>query len=147
MDTGTKIVKDVIETPAKTLETTLEQAEIVKKEISKQKTVKKAKKFWHTLGPGLITGAADNDPSGIATYSQIGTNYGYTYLWLSTLSFPLMSIVQEMCARIGIVTGRGLAGNIKRLYSKKVMLIVSILLFISNTFNLGANLGAMAKSS
>ncbi len=98
------------------------------------------------LGPGLVTGAADDDPSGIATYSQIGAGYGFKFLWLSIFSFPLMSIVQEMCARIALVTGRGLAGNIKKHYSKHALHAVIILLFLANTLNIGADLGAMAQA-
>ena len=74
--------------------------------------------YWEKLGPGLTTGAADDDPSGIATYSQAGTMYGFSFLWLALCTFPLMVVVQEMCARIGLVTGEGLAGNIKRRYSR-----------------------------
>jgi NRAMP (natural resistance-associated macrophage protein)-like metal ion transporter len=108
--------------------------------------VKKAGQYWHMLGPGLTTGAADDDPSGIATYSQTGARWGFSLLWLAAFSFPLMAVVQEMCARIGMVTGRGLAGNIKRHYSKKVLYTVTALLFFANTFNIGADLGAMAKA-
>lgn len=107
----------------------------------------KAKAFWHALGPGLTTGASDDDPSGIATYSQAGARYGFSYLWLSLWTFPLMSTVQEMCARIGLVTGRGLAGNIRRHYSRRALRIATLLLFATNAFNIGANLGAMAKAA
>jgi len=147
MDTGTKIVKNIIETPAKTLETTIEQTQKIENEFSKQKGVKKAKAYWDTLGPGLTTGAADDDPSGIGTYSQIGSQFGFTYLWLSLLTFPLMAVVQEMCARIGIVTGQGLAANIKHHFPRWVIIITSVLLVASNTFNIGADLGVMAKSA
>ena len=99
------------------------------------------------LGPGLTTGAADDDPSGIATYSQTGARWGFSLLWLAAFSFPLMAVIQEMCARIGLVTGRGLAGNIKRYYPKKVLYTVTALLFFANTFNIGADLGAMAKAT
>ena len=109
--------------------------------------VKKAGEYWHMLGPGLTTGAADDDPSGIATYSQTGARWGFSLLWLAAFSFPLMAVVQEMCARIGLVTGRGLAGNIKRNYSKKVLYTVTALLFFANTFNIGADLGAMSKAA
>lgn len=109
--------------------------------------IKKAKNFWHMLGPGLTTGAADDDPSGIATYSQTGSQYGFKLLWLAPLTFPLMAIVQEMCARIGLVTGQGLAANIKKHFSKKVLYICTFLLFVANTFNIGADLGAMAKAT
>jgi NRAMP (natural resistance-associated macrophage protein)-like metal ion transporter len=108
--------------------------------------IKKAGKYWHMLGPGLTTGAADDDPSGMATYSQAGSQYGFQFLWLAPLTFPLMAVVQEMCARIGLVTGRGLAGNIKLHYSRPVLYFATILLFAANAFNIGANLGAMAGS-
>src|SRR3990167_309994 len=110
------------------------------------KPIKKTRDYWHTLGPGLTTGASDDDPSGIATYSQAGAQFGFQLLWLSIVTFPLMSFVQEMCARIGIVTGRGLAGNIRLHFSKKVLYICTILLFGANSVNIGADLGAMAKS-
>lgn len=98
------------------------------------------------LGPGLITGAADDDPSGIATYSQTGAQYGTSLLWLAAWTLPLMAIVQEMCGRIALVTGRGLASNIKSVYSRKALYFCTILLFIANTLNIGADLGAIAKS-
>src|SRR3989344_5752793 len=110
------------------------------------KPIKKTRDYWHTLGPGLTTGASDDDPSGIATYSQTGAQYGFQLLWLSIVTFPLMSIVQEMCARIGIVTGRGLAGNIRKHFSKRLLYISTRLLFGANAFNIGANLGAMAEA-
>lgn len=115
-------------------------------EVAK-KPVKKAKDFWHNLGPGLITGAADDDPSGIGTYSQTGARYGYQLLWLAPLTFPLMAFVQEMCARIGLATGRGLAANIKKFFPKWVLYLVTILVLLANSFNIGADLGAMAKST
>lgn len=108
-------------------------------------TIKKTKRYWNVLGPGLTTGASDDDPSGIATYSQTGAQYGFQLLWLSIITFPLMSVVQEMCARIGIVTGRGLAGNIRSHFSKKVLYACTLMLFAANAFNIGADLGAMAK--
>jgi NRAMP (natural resistance-associated macrophage protein)-like metal ion transporter len=107
----------------------------------------KIKDYWKTLGPGLITGAADDDPSGIATYSQMGASQGFGLIWLSLFSFPLMAIVQEMCARIGLVTGVGLASNIKRHYSKKILYLCTMLLLFANVFNIGADLGAMAKGT
>lgn len=106
----------------------------------------KTRSYWKKLGPGLVTGAADDDPSGIATYSQIGAGYGFKFLWLSLFTFPLMSIIQEMCARIALVTGRGLASNIKKHYPKRALHVVIVLLFFANTFNIGANLGAMAQA-
>ncbi len=112
-----------------------------------KKAVTSTKKYWHNLGPGLVTGASDDDPSGIATYSQTGAQYGFKFLWTSLLTFPLMAIVQEMCARIALVTGRGLASNIKNFYPKYVLYVFAGLLFFVNTVNIGADLGAMAKAA
>ncbi len=109
--------------------------------------LKLAEEYWDTLGPGLTSGASDDDPSGIATYSQTGAQYGTKLLWLSWFTFPLMAVVQEMCARIGIVTGHGLAANIRRHHSRGTLYFIAALLFISNTFNIGADLGAMAKGT
>jgi len=129
------------------LEKTWQTSEKLIKNITSGYPVKKAGEYWQMLGPGLTTGAADDDPSGIATYSQTGARWGFNLLWLAAFTFPLMAVVQEMCARIGLVTGRGLAGNIKRHYSKKILYTVTALLFFANTFNLGADLGAMAKAT
>lgn len=106
---------------------------------------KKTKEYWNVLGPGLTTGAADDDPSGIATYSQTGAQYGYQLLWLSIFCYPLAALIQEMCARIGLVTGRGLASNIRSHFSRRVLYTCTLLLFAANAFNIGADLGAMAK--
>jgi NRAMP (natural resistance-associated macrophage protein)-like metal ion transporter len=111
------------------------------------KTLKKTREYWNVLGPGLTTGAADDDPSGIATYSQAGAKYGFQLLWLSVITFPLMAVVQEMCARIGMVTGRGLAGNIRVHFSRRVLYLCTVMLFAANAFNIGADLGAMAKGA
>ncbi|MBI2018176.1 divalent metal cation transporter [Candidatus Daviesbacteria bacterium] len=108
--------------------------------------MQKARDYWKALGPGLTTGAADDDPSGIATYSQAGSKFGFGLLWTAVFSFPLMAIVQEMCARIGLVTGRGLAGNIRVYYPKWVLYICTALLFGANSLNIGADLGAMARA-
>src|ERR1035437_10491146 len=105
------------------------------------------KEYWKTLGPGLITGAADDDPSGIATYSQTGASQGFGLIWLSLFTFPLMGVVQEMCARIGLATGVGLAANIRKYYSKKILYLCTALLLFANVFNIGADLGAMAKGT
>jgi NRAMP (natural resistance-associated macrophage protein)-like metal ion transporter len=106
---------------------------------------RKAKSYWTSLGPGLVTGAADDDPSGIATYSQQGAQTGYQLIWLALFTFPFMVVVQEMCARLGLATGRGLAGNIRIHYPRWAMYGCALLLFVANTFNIGADLGAMAK--
>jgi NRAMP (natural resistance-associated macrophage protein)-like metal ion transporter len=98
------------------------------------------------LGPGLITGASDDDPSGIATYSQAGAKFGLGMLWLAIFQYPLMTAIQEMCARIGLATGDGIAGVMKRKYSKKVVFPLVSLLLVANTINIGADIGAMAAS-
>ncbi len=108
--------------------------------------IKKIKKLFRFFGPGFITGASDDDPSGIATYSQTGAQFGYTQLWTAPFSFPFMTVVQEMCGRIGIVTGTGLAGIIRKYYSKQLLYFSVTLLFIANTINIGADLGAMASA-
>ena len=107
---------------------------------------KKLKKVFSRLGPGFITGASDDDPSGIATYSQTGAQFGYNLLWTSLFSFPFMTIIQEMCGRIGMVTGKGLSGVIRKNYSKPILYFSVALLLIANTVNIGADLGAMASA-
>lgn len=104
------------------------------------------KRFFKKLGPGFITGAADDDPSGIATYAQTGAIFGYRQLWLSVFTIPFMITVQEMCGRIGIVTGKGLAGAIGSRYGKIFLFFAVFLLFIANVVNIGADLGAMASA-
>src|SRR5579862_4024186 len=104
-------VEKIVEAPAVALDKTIEKTEKLAHELPTVKPTQRARQYWNTLGPGLTTGAADDDPSGIATYSQTGAQYGYGLLWMSVLTFPLMALVQEMCARIGVVTGRGLASN------------------------------------
>jgi NRAMP (natural resistance-associated macrophage protein)-like metal ion transporter len=103
------------------------------------------RRFFSRLGPGLITGAADDDPSGISTYSVTGAAFGYAPLWTAIFSFPLMTAVQMMCARLGLVTGEGLAGVIRRHYSRWVLWGACALLVIANTVNIGADLGGMGK--
>jgi NRAMP (natural resistance-associated macrophage protein)-like metal ion transporter len=103
------------------------------------------RRFFARLGPGLITGAADDDPSGISTYSVTGAAFGYAPLWTALFSFPLMTAVQMMCARLGMVTGEGLAAVIRRHYPRWVLWSACALLIIANTVNIGADLGGMAK--
>src|SRR6476469_4989137 len=103
-----------------------------------------SKGFFSGLGPGLITGAADDDPSGISTYSVTGASFGYAPLWTALFSFPLMSAVQMMCARLGMVTGRGLAGVLGRNYPRWTLWSACFLLIVANVFNIGADLGGMA---
>src|SRR6476646_5943030 len=102
--------------------------------------------FFAKLGPGLITGAADDDPSGISTYSVAGATFGYLPLWTALVSFPLMAAVQLMCARLGVVTGLGLAGVIRRRYSPGVLWGACTLLIVANVINIAADLGGMAAA-
>jgi NRAMP (natural resistance-associated macrophage protein)-like metal ion transporter len=105
-----------------------------------------APSWWSRLGAGLITGASDDDPSGIATYSQAGAQFGYQLAWTLLLTYPLMVVIQDISARIGRVTGRGIAGNLRQHYPAWVLQPIVWLLFAANTLNLGADLGAMAES-
>jgi len=98
------------------------------------------------LGPGLITGAADDDPSGIATYSQVGAQFGFAMLWIMLFSFPLMVAAQLISARIGRVTGRGIAHNMSKSYPRWLVVSVVFLLFIANTINIAADIGAMGQA-
>jgi NRAMP (natural resistance-associated macrophage protein)-like metal ion transporter len=135
------------EAPAVFLDHTISNTQKVAAVLPDNPMVKKTTDYWNSLGPGLTTGASDDDPSGIATYSQTGAQYGFQLLWLSALTFPLMAIVQEMCARIGLVTGRGLAGSIRLHFSRRILIFCTTLLFAANSFNLGADLGAMAQAA
>ena len=103
-------------------------------------------KWRHILGPGLVTGASDDDPSGIATYSQVGAQFGYGLGWTLIFTYPLMCAIQLISAQIGRVTGRGLTGNMRRHYPRSVLSILVGLLMIANTINIGADLGAMAAA-
>jgi len=100
-----------------------------------------------TIGPGIITGAADDDPSGIATYSQSGAQFGYGQLWTILLLFPFMTAIQEACARIGAVNGKGIAGVIKENYNNKILYATVMLVLVANTINIGADLGAMGAAA
>lgn len=108
--------------------------------------LRQVNRFLRILGPGLITGAADDDPSGIGTYSQSGAAYGPAQLWLALYLLPFTIAVQEMCGRIGLVTGKGIAGVVRQHYSRWILYTAVALLFIANTINVGADLGAMAES-
>ncbi len=141
------IIEIMAEAPAHALGDTIDRTAKFSKSLPNGQIIKRSKDYWMTLGPGLTTGASDDDPSGIATYSQTGAKYGYQFLWLSAFTLPLMAIVQEMCARIGLVTGRGLAGNIRAHFSRRVLYVCATLLFAANAFNIGADLGAMAKAT
>src|SRR5882724_2293104 len=142
-----KQIEAVVSAPSIALEKSIDATRQLGKGATDITHIKKAKSFWTSLGPGLITGAADDDPSGIATYSQTGAQYGFQLLWLAGFTFPLMAFVQEMCARIGLTTGRGLAGNIRINYPKGVLYTCALLLFVANTLNIGADIGAMAKAT
>ena len=102
--------------------------------------------FWKQLGPGIVAGAADDDPSGIATYSIAGAQYGTSLLWLSLFTWPLMMAVQTMCARIGMVTGRGIAGALRHKFPRPLLVGAACALFIANTINVGADLTGMADA-
>ncbi|MDN5287993.1 MAG: iron transporter [Mucilaginibacter sp.] len=104
-------------------------------------------KWLTVLGPGLTTGAADDDPSGIATYSQTGAQFGYGQLWTALYMLPFMTAVQEACARIGLVTGKGIAAVVKEHYSRPVLYGVVGLVVVANTINIGADIGAMAAAA
>lgn len=142
-----KLIERLVESPAIALGRIIDATIAAGTALKNQRHVKKGKEYWESLGPGLTTGASDDDPSGIGTYSQAGAQYGFQLLWLSPLIFPLMAIVQEMCARIGLVTGQGLAGNIRDHFPRWILYLSTILLLIANTLNIGADLGAMAKAT
>src|ERR1044071_7322670 len=104
------------------------------------------RRFLASLGPGVITGAADDDPSGIATYSIAGAQHGLALLWTALLTWPLMAFIQMMCARIGMVTGRGLTGALHHKYPRPLILVAALALFGANSINVGADLAGMADA-
>jgi len=99
--------------------------------------------FWKLLGPGLVTGASDDDPSGIATYSQAGAAFGLSTLWTSILAFPLMAAIQQMCARIGLVTQQGLTGTLKKHYPRPILYLMLLFSFPAIVMNIGADIAGM----
>src|SRR6478752_294883 len=103
----------------------------------------KTKNFWKLLGPGLITGASDDDPSGIATYSQAGAAFGLSTLWTSLIAFPLMAALQQMCAKIGLVTSHGLTGTLKKHYPRPILYLMVLFSFPSIVLNIGADIAGM----
>jgi NRAMP (natural resistance-associated macrophage protein)-like metal ion transporter len=103
----------------------------------------KLSRFWKLIGPGLVTGASDDDPSGIATYSQAGAAYGLTTLWTAIVAFPLMASIQQMCARIGLVTSQGLTGTLKRHYPKPILYVMLVFSFPAIIMNIGADIAGM----
>ena len=104
-------------------------------------------RLLQTLGPGLVTGASDDDPSGIATYSQVGAQFGFGMLWTMVLSYPLMTAIQEISARVGRVTGCGISANLRRCYPRWLLRTVIALVLVANIFNLGADIGAMGAAA
>jgi NRAMP (natural resistance-associated macrophage protein)-like metal ion transporter len=105
------------------------------------------RRFFRLIGPGVITGAADDDPSGITTYSVTGAQFGTSLLWTAAVTWPLMAAVQMMCARIGMVTGQGLAGALQRKLPRRLVLVAAVALFLANTLNVGADLAGMADAA
>jgi NRAMP (natural resistance-associated macrophage protein)-like metal ion transporter len=110
---------------------------------NKQTFKTRIKRIWKIIGPGLVTGASDDDPSGIATYSQAGAAFGLTTLWTSILAFPLMAAIQQMCARIGLVTNQGLTGTLKKHYPKPVLYLMLVFSFPAIVMNIGADIAGM----
>ena len=133
--------------PFKILEQFVESSRYVIYTNSKVLFSSKLKKIFKTFGPGVITGAADDDPSGIATYSQTGAQFGYGQLWTAVFMLPFQAGVQEACARIGAVTGKGIAAVVKQHYSRKILYAVVVLVLVANTINIGADIGAMAAAA
>lgn len=103
----------------------------------------KIKRFWKLIGPGLVTGASDDDPSGIATYSQAGAAFGLSTLWTSIIAFPLMAAIQKMCAKIGLVTNMGLTGTLKKHYPRPILYLMLLFSFPAIVMNIGADIAAM----
>src|ERR1700745_603470 len=103
--------------------------------------------FFQKLGPGLVTGASDDDPSGIGTYSQVGAQFGYSLLWTMLLTYPLTAAIQEISARIGRVTGVGIAANLRKNYPRPLLYSVLFVVSVANVFNLGADIGAMGAAT
>jgi NRAMP (natural resistance-associated macrophage protein)-like metal ion transporter len=119
----------------------------VRNRAPRSEPTSKVRRFLKTLGPGIITGAADDDPSGIATYSQTGAQFGFGQLWTALYQIPLLLAIQEACARIGAVTGKGLAGVIKQRYSRPVLFVVVLLVVVANTINIGADIAAVGEAT
>lgn len=115
----------------------------INEKIKNKKKASKFTRFWKLLGPGLITGASDDDPSGIATYSQAGAAYGLSTLWTAIIAFPLMAAIQQMCARIGLVTSNGLTGALKQYYPRPVLYLMVFFSAPSIVLNIGADIAGM----
>jgi NRAMP (natural resistance-associated macrophage protein)-like metal ion transporter len=126
---------------------------LLKRSLTKTSSTEKAgkrdsfiRKVLKVLGPGLVTGAADDDPSGIATYSSVGAQYGYSMLWTMLFIYPFMAAIQEISGRLGRITGRGIAGNIHRFYPQWALYSIVSLLLLANIINIGADIGAMGAA-
>lgn len=137
------VAKKVAESPARLVDDVSKAAQ----GLPNHKPVRVAKKWWGSLGPGLTTGASDDDPSGIATYSQAGAQFGGQFLWLSLYTIPFMIVAQEMCARIAHVTGRGISGVLKQHYPKWLVYLTVVLVFGANSVNIGADIAGMVAAS
>lgn len=124
----------------------ISEEEVSKAERLLGNPIRKVKYFLKALGPGVIIGAADDDPSGIGTYSSVGAKFGFSTLWMAVWLLPIMVAVQEICARIGIITNKGLAEVLQKYYHRRIIMAAVILLVIANIVNIGADLGAMAAS-
>ncbi len=111
--------------------------------MTTRKKMNQFTRFWKLIGPGLVTGASDDDPSGIATYSQAGAAYGLSTLWTSIVAFPLMAAIQQMCARIGVVTAQGLTGTLKKHYPRPVLYLMLLFSFPAIVLNIGADIAGM----
>ena len=116
---------------------------VITKMNSKKSKSNKLTRFWKLLGPGLVTGASDDDPSGIATYSQAGAAFGLSTLWTAILAFPLMAAIQKMCAKIGLVTKQGLTGTLKKHYPKPILYVMLVFSFPAIVLNIGADIAGM----
>src|SRR5512141_1330036 len=112
-----------------------------------QRAVRPVRSFLSALGPGIVSGAADDDPSGIATYSIAGAQFGTALLWTALITWPLMAAVQSMCARIGMVTGTGLIGALRERFSRPTLAVACFALFVANVINIGADLAGMADAA
>src|SRR4051794_37057461 len=124
----------------------MRMADMVKDDRPARASHAKRHRLLRLIGPGLITGASDDDPSGIATYSQAGAQFGFAISWTMLFSYPLMVAIQQISARIGRITGKGIAGNLRQHYPNWLLQVIVALLFIANTINIGADLGAMADA-
>jgi NRAMP (natural resistance-associated macrophage protein)-like metal ion transporter len=136
-------------TPAQLAQPNKQQSEALAPTSNRKKKASPngLKSVLRMLGPGLITGSSDDDPSGIATYSQVGAQFGYGMLWTMVLSYPLMTAIQEISARVGRVTGCGISANLRRCYPRWVLRSVITLVLVANIFNLGADIGAMGTAA